>query len=180
MVEVLRELFGDAVTEDMAARFSSELGKRFVPKNDYNSRRDEAAALKNQLSALMAELAAAKEEADGAEDLRAQLQEMQMQAALDRALRRAGARNETAVKALLDIDAISYVNGVFIGLDEQLAALKASDGYLFEDVQRPAHRTYSKGSFARRQDGMPTREELEHMTYSQMMAAKQKYPNLEL
>lgn len=165
MVEVLREFFGDAVTDEAAAAFLEELQKRFVPKDDYDSRQREAAVLQQQL-------------AGDAEGLRAQLEEIKLQNAVDAALRRAGVRNETAARALLDMAQIGFADGALSGLDEQIAALQQSDGYLFAAPDKP--RSYSKGAFARTPGGRPTRQELEQMTYSQLLEAKKKYPDLEI
>lgn len=165
MVEVLREFFGDAVTEEVAAAFLEELQKRFVPKDDYDSRQREAAAMQQQL-------------AGDAEGLRAQLEELKLLSAVDAALRKAGARNETAARALLDLEQVGFDNGALSGLDEQIAALQQSDGYLFAAPEKP--RGYSKGAFARTPGGRPTKQELEQMTYSQLLEAKKKYPDLEI
>ena len=172
MVEVLRELFGEMVTKEAAEVFMAELNRRYVRKDAYDSRQTEAAALQEQL-------AAAQQKAGDVEALRAQLEEVKLLAAVDAALRKAGAKNEVAVRALLDMDQIAFVDGVLTGLEEQIARLKATDGYLFAE-EKPRFGSYSKGGFARRTGGMPTKEELAGMTYSQMMEAKRKYPNLEI
>lgn len=165
MVEVLRELLGESVTEEAAAAFLEALGAYFVRKGDAEGQQGQPEA--------------AQAQADEVEDLRAQLEEAKLLAAVDAALRKAGARNEAAVRALLDFDRIGFADGVLTGLDEQIAALKESDGYLFAE-DKPAPRSYTKGAFARAHSGRPTKEELAKMTYSQMMAAKKKYPGLEL
>lgn len=38
MKEILKQLFGDAVTEEALKTFNSELGKKFVSKTDFNSK----------------------------------------------------------------------------------------------------------------------------------------------
>lgn len=81
-----------------------------------------------QLKAQISELRAALDAKDG--DIRA----VKVNAAVDAALTAAGARNVTAVKALITgLDAAELSeDGTVKGLGEQIAALKASDGYLFE------------------------------------------------
>jgi hypothetical protein len=41
MIEFLKQTFGDAVTEEVITQFKGELGKKFVAKADYNTKRDE-------------------------------------------------------------------------------------------------------------------------------------------
>lgn len=53
-------------------------------------------------------------------------------AALDRALLSAKARDVRAVKPLLDLDAVKLDGDKLIGLEEQLTSLKADHDYLFE------------------------------------------------
>ena len=38
MLEVLKQLYGEAVTEESFDVFKEELGKRFVPKSEFNQR----------------------------------------------------------------------------------------------------------------------------------------------
>ncbi len=70
--------------------------------------------LKRQLSALEEELSAAR-----------------MDFALDGELTRFGAKNNKAVKALLNMDGISLDGGKLTGLSEQLERLKEENGFLF-------------------------------------------------
>ena len=59
--------------------------------------------------------------------------------ALSAALSKAGAKSDKAVKALLDMDKVTYKDGKFEGLDEQLEAIKKDSDYLFnkEDDGKP-------------------------------------------
>lgn len=82
-------------------------------------------ALKQQITTLQQENAQTKTEFEG------KLQQRDFDHALDGALRDAKAKNPKAVKALLNTDAIKIVDGQLVGLDEQLTALKTSDDYLF-------------------------------------------------
>ena len=51
---------------------------------------------------------------------------------LDTGILKLNPRNAKAVRALLSVDKISIDNDNLIGFDDQIAALKESDGYLFE------------------------------------------------
>ena len=61
-----------------------------------------------------------------------QLDTWKREAAIDRALTAAGARNPKAVRALLDLDKVTQKeDGALEGLADQLEALTQSEGYLF-------------------------------------------------
>ncbi|MBQ7976557.1 MAG: phage scaffolding protein [Clostridia bacterium] len=59
--------------------------------------------------------------------------------ALGAALAKAGSKNNKAVKALLDMDKVTFKDGKFEGLDEQLENIKKDSDYLFnkEDDGKP-------------------------------------------
>lgn len=83
---------------------------------------------------LTAEIERLKEENKTAtEEFQQKLEKQAFEFALERALNKAGAKNPKAVKALLDTEKIKFVDENLIGLEEQLSALKESDGYLFGD-----------------------------------------------
>ena len=157
MQEVLKRLYGEAVTEESLSTFNEELGKRFVAKGDFNQRNEELKNLRSQVAGMEEELLAGREAVLLAEELRQRLQETeekhanelaayaeqeakkQMKSALDKALSEAGARNLIAVKALLDLEKIAFKNGELTGLNEQLWDLKKENSYLFlenkQDIQ---------------------------------------------
>lgn len=59
--------------------------------------------------------------------------QLRLDSAVDLALAKAHARNGKAVRALLDMDKVQYKDGTLSGLDDQLAALKTSDAWAFDD-----------------------------------------------
>lgn len=74
-----------------------------------------------------------KEKAEKAEaDANKQISEMKFDYVLSAALTGAKAKNAKAVKALLDMDGLKFNDGKIVGLDEQLAQIKADNDYLFE------------------------------------------------
>lgn len=76
-----------------------------------------------------------KEKAEQAQaDADKQISEMKFDYALSAALTGAKAKNDKAVKALLDMDGLKFNDndGKIVGLDEQLAQIKADNDYLFE------------------------------------------------
>lgn len=74
-----------------------------------------------------------KETAEKAKaDADKQISQMKFDYALSAALTEAKAKNAKAVKALLDMDGLKFNDGKIVGLDEQLAQIKADNDYLFE------------------------------------------------
>ena len=81
------------------------------------------------LKAQIAELQAKNKQVT--EDYEKQLKDQRFAFAIERAVAKADARNVKAVVALLDKTKISLDGENLIGFDEQVAALKESDPYLF-------------------------------------------------
>lgn len=174
MTEFLKEIFGDAVTEEVLGRFKTELGKRFVAKNDYNTKRDELKEARDEIERLTAHTEKLTERANSADTLATELAELQakydnhvdvlngeiaqirLEGEISSLIRRMGGRNEKAVRALLNLEGESPE----ICAKEQIALLKKSDPYLF-DSPTPAG---GKGNFPRGMIAPP-----EGLTYSQMM-----------
>jgi hypothetical protein len=71
------------------------------------------------------------------------INDMQFGYALDSVLSGAKAKNATAVKALIDKDALKFVDGKIIGIDEQLAKIKTDNDFLFESTDPQPN--FSKG-----------------------------------
>lgn len=192
MQEVLKKLYGEAVTEESLETFREELGKRFVPKAEFNQRGEELKALKEKNAELEKELdrcrgtAAAVEAEKGElkaqgeayaaeiEGLKKREAELTKQHLIDRVLMQEKARNLTAVKALLNMEGISLENGELCGLADQLCQLKEECGYLFEATEgtlqfmRPAGKSHF---------GMKP-ETLRGMSYMKRVQMKREQPAL--
>lgn len=124
-----------------------------VTVNELNSRvstaEQQATQYQEQLEKNQNELNDFKANAKGNEDLTKQLEDLQSRfdeiktssehqiadlkksSAIDLALTQAGAKNIKAAKALLDSESLELTDEGLKGLDDQLTALKESDGYLF-------------------------------------------------
>lgn len=131
-------------------------------------------ALKKQIEALQQQNAAQQKAYEG------QLAQLRLDGALDAALTAAGARNSRAAKALLDMGRVRLeADGTLTGLEEQLKALKKSDGYLFAAPgagEKP-------GGFWPGASGDAKPEpapDLDGMTYSQMTAYLAGHPDTKL
>ena len=74
MKEILTQLFGDAVTDDVMKQFNAELGKKFVAKADFNAKVEEVKTLKSEKKNLEDEVARLNENANGNEDVKKELE----------------------------------------------------------------------------------------------------------
>lgn len=174
MIEFLKQTFGDAVTEDVITSFKSELGKKFVAKVDYNTKRDELKDALERLTELQQQADAFQSRAAEAdrlnEDIAAlqkkydehvsvlngKLEQVKLEGDISSLIRQRGGRNEKAVRALLDLSNDNPMESAA----QQLDLLKKSDPYLF-DVPSPGG---TKGNFPRNESA-PSGT----LTYSQMM-----------
>lgn len=142
-----------------------------VTVNELNSRvstaEQQATQYQEQLEKNQNELNDFKANAKGDEDLTKQLEDLQSRfdeiktsseqqiadlkksSAIDLALTQAGAKNIKAAKALLDSESLELTDEGLKGLDDQLAALKESDGYLFgQSEQVPPNPDGKKATFS--------------------------------
>lgn len=84
---------------------------------------------------------------------RAELAQLRLDSAVDAALTKAGAKNFTAVRALLDLEKVSLdESGRLNGLSEQLEAVKKSDSYLFNEQEKQPFKGFQPGAAM---DGVP-------------------------
>ncbi len=100
-------------------------------------------AIKGQLSTATADLATANQKLEGYDpEWQTKLQAAQNKAneaigaykrdaAIDAALAAAGARNNKAARAMLDLEKVTFADDKLSGLDEQMEALKKSDPWFF-------------------------------------------------
>ncbi|EJO5347147.1 phage scaffolding protein [Clostridium botulinum] len=70
-------------------------------------------------------------------DYEKKIQNMQFNYSLEGALKGANVRNTKAVKALLDLENVKLDGETLIGISEQIEAIKKTDGYLFNEEQKP-------------------------------------------
>ena len=131
-------------------------------------------AMKEQIATLQAENKS-KDEAHAAE-----IKQMKINSALESALIGSKAKNLTAVKALIkDLDKAELQDdGSIKGLEEQIAALKKSDSYLFEEA------VATKPSFKGFQPGVAKKEtttgkvDMSRMTYEELASYIENNPDI--
>ena len=131
-------------------------------------------AMKEQIATLQAENKS-KDEAHAAE-----IKQMKINSTLESALIGSKAKNLTAVKALIkDLDKAELQDdGSIKGLEEQIAALKKSDSYLFEEA------TAAKPNFKGFQPGVAKKEtatgkvDMSKMSYDELANYIENNPDI--
>ena len=106
-------------------RYKEQVAERDTQLADLGAKAKDHDTLRVQI----AELQAKNKQAT--EDYEKQLKDQRFAFAIERAVAKADARNVKAVMALLDKTKISLDGENLLGFDEQVAALKESDPYLF-------------------------------------------------
>ncbi len=95
----------------------------------------------------------------------AELEDMKLNHTLETGLLKAGAKNTKAVKALLDIEALKTSQNLDTDIEAAITGLKESDAYLFNDGDNS--QVIAGGQ------QLPS-QELENMTYDEMLEANKK------
>lgn len=106
-------------------RYKEQVAERDTQLADLGAKAKDHDTLRVQIADLQAK------NKQAAEDYEKQLKEQRFAFAVERAVAKADARNVKAVVALLDASKISLDGENLIGFDEQIAALKKSDPFLF-------------------------------------------------
>lgn len=178
------QLINLGLSEELASKIAGESKKElenYVEKSKYVELETEKNQLAESNKSLTKNLEEVKKNVGDNEELKKQISVMQetqkakdkeyadnianikLDNALNIALMSAGAKNNKAVKALLNLDGAKIgEDGKVVGLDEQLKVLKeaADSSFLFETIQTP------KGT---NPAGNPEKKvNFNEMTYSQM------------
>ena len=119
-----------------------------------------------------------KESAKQAEtNYQQELAKQQKSFAIDKALTGAGALNNKAVSALLNMDNVEFKEGTLTGLDDQLTALKESDGYLFKrETQQPQDTGKVQITVGQPKPSTSASIDLSKASYQEIMAFKGEHP----
>lgn len=155
-LEFLKNILGEAYTEDIDKKISEEIGKAFVAKDDFNAKNTENKNLSAQLKERDKQLEELKNSTGDMEALKKQIAELQqtnkdqatahqaeldqirIDTAIEKALMEAKAKNIKATKALLDMDGLKLEeDGTVKGLSEQIKSLTESEEnkFLFDTAE---------------------------------------------
>lgn len=154
-LENLKKLIGEDIFNQYIAPkiegkdyFFAE-GKDFIPKSRFDEVNETNKELKNQIASRDSQLVELQKSAKGNEDLTKQIAELQSANAkakeeydakilqlqknytLESILAKSGARNQNALKGMLDLTKCTFKDGVYSGLDEQIAQIKKDNDWLF-------------------------------------------------
>lgn len=149
----LEQLIALGMTEEVAKKvlesYQATIKDQFVPIARFNQVNDTKKQLEEDIKERDKQLKELKANAKGNEELEKKIMELQeankkakeeyektlnkqqKDFAIIEALRDAGAKNQKAVMALLDLDTVKVDGKDLLGLKEQLEKLKESDSYLF-------------------------------------------------
>lgn len=149
-------LIAMGLTEEQAQKVITEHNKTisdsYITKARFNEVNNSKKDLEKQLSDRDKQLTELGEKAKGNEALQTQIQELQaanktakenyekqlseqaFNFALDKGLSASGAKNPKVLKGLLDMEKLSLEGDAIKGLEDQIKAIKESDGYLFGEV----------------------------------------------
>lgn len=154
--------------------------KDYIPKTRFDEVNTEKKRLEGDIADRDRQLEELKNSAGDSEALRSQIETLQAEnrqvridAAVDKALTGARAKNLTAVKALLkDLDKAELSDdGSIKGLEAQIKDLKKADDskFLFEEEKKPIIKGVSPGEPS---DGLPqamTKEQFNRMSYKERL-----------
>ena len=149
MLEWLKTILGDQYTEEIDKKVSDEIGKGFVSRSDFNAVNEAKKGLEKQIGDYNGQLEALKK-ADPTQlqkqisDLQAEnknttdqrnetIAQLKLNSAIELALAKSGARNGKALRALIDMGKVKLDGDTLLGMDDQIKAIKESDGYLCAD-----------------------------------------------
>lgn len=191
MLEFLKPILGDHYTEDIDKQISAEIGKGFVAKADFNATAAAKKAAEAQLAtanatiesykgmdieAIRASADKYKAEAEQAKkDADARVAAVQFDAKLDNAILGAKGRNAKAIKALLDVEALSGSKEQEKDITAALEALKTDSGFLFEG-DNPTPPPYAAGTGSAAVMGTVDKAAFEKMGYRDRVALKHDNP----
>ncbi|WP_238046393.1 phage scaffolding protein [Enterococcus mundtii] len=131
-----------STAEQQATQYQEQLDKNQSELNDFKASAKGNEDLTKQLEDLQSKFDETKTSSEQ------QIADLKKSSAIDLALTQAGAKNIKAAKALLDGESLELTDEGLKGLDDQLAALKESDGYLFgQSEQVPPNPEGKKATF---------------------------------
>lgn len=184
------DLIAMGLTEEQAKRVMDSLDGNFVTKTRFNEINEENKTLKKSVSDRDKQLEELKKSSGDNAELKKQIEALQQQNAeqkktheaelnrlkldnaVDTALTAAGAKNNKAIRGLLDVNKIKFgEDGKLTGLDDQIKSIQKSDSYLFAETQQKPQNNFKGFQPGASGDVKPgTDVDTSKMTYSELAA----------
>lgn len=192
--ELIAKGLSDEQAKAVLELYDTEI-KEYVPKTELDNAKNENSALTENLKERDKQLKQLKESAGDNEELKkqieklqadnkaaddrhkAEVQQLKINAAVEMALTKSGAKTLKAVKALLDMDSIKLdKDGNVTGLDEQVKSLATG-----EDTKYLFNTESFKGASVGGGEGAPPRDvNIDNMTYTEIAAYMEANPGAEI
>ena len=153
MLDWLKNILGDAYTEEIDKKASDEIGKLFVARPDYNTLNEAKKGLETQLKDAGVtiekfkgmDIEGIKKAADdykaaaekAAQDADERVATMQFDHTLENIIRENKGRNPKAIKALLDVETLRKSQNQADDMKSALATVKTENDYLFDNGETP-------------------------------------------
>ena len=189
-------LQGIGLNDEQIRSVMAEYGKEINPlKQAQASAEQERDSLKAQLEDVNGQLSEAQKNSKKGSELQGQLKDLQKQFddskakaeeqlqatkkdyEIAAALSKAGAKNDKAVKALLDTEKVNFDdNGKLIGLSEQLEAVKKDNDFLFADTNESNTKPTITSKGNPNPDGGNGTKALADYSYQELVALKTDNP----
>ena len=203
MLDWLKTILGDSYTEEIDKSISQEIGKGFVSRADFNAKNEAVKTLEGQLKDSADALQKLKASEGDTEELKKQIEQLQKDSAdakkryeeeiartrldnaVEAALTAAGAKNNTAVKALLAEflkSAKTEDDGSVKGLGDEIAKLSGNEAtsFLFEAKDgKPQFSGLQPGSVGGKTPP-PQGTDISTMSYSELCDYMAAHPEAEL
>lgn len=199
-MKLKEQLLGMGLSEEQAQKVIDEVvDGNFIPKSRFNEINEENKSLKKSFAERDQQLEDLKKSsgdnaalqqqisdlqklnADQQKSHEAELNQLKLDNAVEIALSGAKAKNGKAVKAMLDMSKVKMgEDGKLSGFDEQIEALKKSDGYMFAEEQQKQRffKGFQPGASGNVKPG--TEIDTSKMTYSELAAYMAVNPDVKI
>jgi len=174
------ELLALGLTEEQAEKVLAETERLQKTLKERDKQLEGLKKASGDNAELQSQIAALRQQnAEQQKAHKAELAQLKLDNAIDGALTAAGAKNNKAARALLDLSKVQLgEDGKLQGWQEQLEALQKSDGYLFAAASGTTFRGFQPGASG---SVPPNRSvDVSKMNYEELCAYMEQNPGAEL
>ena len=151
MDKILAKLVELGMDKEEAQTLTNSVTEGYVTKEDYDVLKGQIKVHEDKAKELSKTVKTLQKDVDSSEALKLKLEDLENSLAskdkeiekvkfdfkLEAKMKEVGAKNVRAIKALIDMEQVKLgESGELEGFDTQIEALKESDAYLFEDVNK--------------------------------------------